>query len=94
MGEVFAKGIAKSNFYDGQIMDRHRYLSRTVMSQTATKTCYDPSRGGIRKCLNYPKKVVLAGMVGNLAYHCFESPFLPEQQNRGKRWGGLSSSSP
>lgn len=64
MGEVFAKGIAKSNFYDGQIMDRHRYLSRAVMSQTATKTCYDPSRGGIRKCLNYLKKVVLAGMVG------------------------------
>lgn len=32
MGEVFAKGIAKSNFYDGQIMDRHRYLSRAVMS--------------------------------------------------------------
>jgi len=67
MGEVFAKGIAKSNFYDGQIMDRHRYLSRAVMSQTATKTCYDPSRGGIRKCLNYLKKVVLAGMVGTPA---------------------------
>ena len=47
-----------------KIMDRHCYLSRAVMSQAATKTCYDPIRGGIRKYLNYLKKVVLAGMVG------------------------------
>ena len=77
-----------------KIMDRHRYLSRTMRSKTATKTCYDPNRGGVRKCLNYLKVVVLAGMVGTLAYHCFESPLLFKQQNRGKRWGGLGSSLP
>ena len=60
-----------------KIMDRHRYLSRAMRSKTATKNCYDPNRGGVRKCLNYLKVVVLAGMVGfEPTVHCTKNSCL------------------